>query len=82
MMSLGHGDLLDSLLAVSAHTFGLSEMQERFLDEPILCVTYLFFYGIEGHAPTPDKSAICTVIYNPVVTGFIYLYFYLLRLTG
>ena len=46
-MSLGHGDLLHSLLALSAHTFGLGEMQKRFLDKLILCVTYCTSMGLK-----------------------------------
>ena len=46
-MSLGHGDLLDSLLALSARTFGLGEMQKRFLDKLILCVTYNTSTGLK-----------------------------------
>ena len=47
MMSLDHGDLLDSLLALSAHTFGLGEMQKRFLDKLTLCVTYCTSAGLK-----------------------------------
>ena len=47
VMSLGHGNLLDSLLALSARTFGLGEMQKRFLDKLILCVTYCSSRGLK-----------------------------------